>query len=110
METIAQRIDRLCGERGVTGAQLCRDLGFSRSYLTELRKGRVSMPTVQKADSIAIYLGVTLDYLLSGNAPGTDDFTYALHNEAARLTEANQKKLLEMAKFFYEQQQKEKEN
>lgn len=37
-----------------------------------------------------------------------DDFTYALYGEAKELTEENKQKLLEMAKFFKQQQDKEK--
>ena len=37
-----------------------------------------------------------------------DDFTYALHNETKELTEENKQKLLEMARFFKEQQDKKK--
>lgn len=36
-----------------------------------------------------------------------DDFTYAFLNESKELTEENKQKLLEMAKFFRQQQEKE---
>jgi repressor LexA len=39
---------------------------------------------------------------------GFDDFTYAMYNESQELTEENKRKLLEMARFFKEQQDKEK--
>lgn len=39
-----------------------------------------------------------------------DDFTYAFLDESKELTEENKQKLLEMAKFFKQQQEKEKEN
>ena len=37
-----------------------------------------------------------------------DDFTYAMYEEGKQLTEENKQKLLEMAKFFKQQQEKEK--
>ena len=37
-----------------------------------------------------------------------DDFTYAFLDESKELTEENKQKLLEMAKFFKQQQDKEK--
>lgn len=47
-----------------------------------------------------------------GKVEGPDvtfnDFTYALHNETKELTEENKQKLLEMARFFKEQQDKKK--
>ena len=36
----ALRIDALLKERGITGAKMSTDLGMSRSFMTELRKGR----------------------------------------------------------------------
>lgn len=41
----------------------------------------------------------------TGDELGFDDFTYALHNETKKLTEENRQKLLEMAKFFQQQQE-----
>ena len=35
-----------------------------------------------------------------------DDFTYALHNETKELTEENRQKLLELARFFRQEQEK----
>ena len=42
MGTIYDRIEELCNKRGITGGKMCNDLGFSRSTMTELRKGRVT--------------------------------------------------------------------
>jgi transcriptional regulator with XRE-family HTH domain len=39
---------------------------------------------------------------------GFNDFTYAMYNGSQELTEENKQKLLEMARFFKEQQDKEK--
>ena len=38
---------------------------------------------------------------------GFDDFTYAMYDEGKKLSEENKAKLLEMAKFFVQQQEKE---
>lgn len=77
-------------------------------------------PSFDVLCKIADYFGVSVDYLLgneqkekpSGKAEGQeitfDDFTYALHNETKELTEENKEKLLEMARFFKEQQNKKK--
>lgn len=60
---------------------------------------------------IADYFGVTVGELLSDDvvspAITMDDFTYAMYQEGQGLTEENKKKLLEMAKFFKQQQEKE---
>lgn len=51
-------------------------------------------------------LGKTVENFI--NEIGFDDFTYAMYNEGKELTEENKRKLLEMAQFFKEQQDKEK--
>lgn len=77
------------------------------------------MPSDVTLAKLAQYLGVTTDYLLTGEqkekAPTPegervtfDDFTYAMHEEGKVLTDENKKKLLEMAQFFRQQQEKEK--
>lgn len=117
MSTIYEIIDQLCAEKGISGSKMCDDLGMSRSTLTELRKGRAKTLKLEKASKIADYFGVSVDYLL-GNDPKAktpaeadvtfDDFTYAMHHESKELTEENKQKLLEMARFFKMQQDKEK--
>lgn len=118
MSTVYEIIDALCAERGVSGSKMCDDLGMSRSTLTELRKGRAKTLNLEKASKIADYFGVTVDYLLgkTDRKPETpaeadvtfDDFTYAMYHEGKELTEENKQKLLEMARFFKTQQEKEK--
>lgn len=76
MGTIYDRIEELCNKRGITGGKMCNDLGFSRSTMTELRKGRVTTLKLEKAGKIADYFGVTVDYLLTGEqkeTPVTDN-------------------------------------
>lgn len=69
---------------------------------------------------MSIYFGVSIDEILSGdkeNAPTLederpitfDDFAYAMYEEGKELTEENKKKLLEMAQFFRQQQEKGKQ-
>ena len=65
---IAERIDELLRERGISGSRMSADLGMSRSFMTELRKGRAKSVTAETAARIAEYLGVSVDYLL-----GKDD-------------------------------------
>ena len=40
MEGICERIEALLKERGISGSRMSADLGMSRSFMTELRKGR----------------------------------------------------------------------
>ncbi len=80
MEGICERIEALLKERGISGSKMSVDLGMSRSFMTELRKGRARGVNAETAARIAEYLGVTTDYLLgkTGEAEpvnGVDELT-----------------------------------
>lgn len=64
MEGICERIEALLKERGISGSRMSADLGMSRSFMTELRKGRAKGVSAENAARIAEYLGVSTDYLL----------------------------------------------
>ena len=64
MEGICERIEALLRERGISGSRMSADLGLSRSFMTELRKGRAKGVSAEYAARIAEYLGVSTDYLL----------------------------------------------
>lgn len=70
MAEMYEVIDRLLDERGVNGAQMSSDLGMSRSFMTELRKGRAKSIKVETAQKIAEYFRVTIDYLLGNDEDG----------------------------------------
>ncbi len=106
------RIAALMAQRGERAADLARATGISTGLLSQW-KARMQKPSAEKLALVAEHYGVTMDELLgSGPLPeaelGFDDFTYALHNETQELTEENKQKLLEMARFFKQQQQKNK--
>ena len=61
-----ERIDKLLAKKGITGAKMSSDLGMSRSFMTELRKGRAKSVKIETAQKIANYLGVSVEYLLTG--------------------------------------------
>ena len=77
MADLYKIIDELLKERGISGAKMSSDLGMSRSFMTELRKGRAKSIKTETARKIADYFGVSTDYLL-GNV--SDPF-FRLDNE-----------------------------
>lgn len=117
MDSLYNRIKSLCDEAGIAPGKMCNDLGISRNTMTALRNGRATTMKLEKASKIADYFGVTVDYLLTGEQEeklttksgelGMNDFEYALRNEISKLTDENKQKLLEMAQFFQQQQNKE---
>lgn len=64
MADVCEIIDRLLKEKGISGAKMSRDLGMSRSFMTELRKGRAKSITAETAGKIADYFEVPVAYLL----------------------------------------------
>lgn len=66
MTDMCKRIDALLNEKGISGAKMSIDLGMSRSFMTELRKGRAKSVRIETAQKIADYLNVPVDYLLTG--------------------------------------------
>ena len=58
-------IEKLCAQRGISGYRMCSDLGMSKSFMTELRKGRTRSATGDTVKKIAEYFRVSTDYLLS---------------------------------------------
>ena len=64
MVTLYERLSCLCEEKGVKGARMCTDLGFSKSLMTDLKMGRKKGVNAETAQKIASYFGVSVGYLL----------------------------------------------
>ena len=111
------RLKEIRNEYQYSQLKLSEQLGVSRSAVAMWESGS-SQPDNDMLLRIADIFGVSPDYLLgkkdikkaptqSADAITFDDFTYAMHNEAKDLTPENNQKLLDLAQFFKEQQQKE---
>lgn len=59
-------IDNLCKQKGITVTQMCRELGISRSIMSELSSGRTMRLSAKNSALVAKYLGVSVEYLLTG--------------------------------------------
>ena len=64
MANLYERLDSLCKERGIKGARMCRELGISKSLMTDLKSGRKKGINADTAQKIASYFGVSVGYLL----------------------------------------------
>ena len=101
----------LCEQRGVSLSRAAAEIGLSNATVTKWKKTGAA-PGGDTLTKVAAYFGVSVDKLLGVETPpaaslGLDDFTYALYSEPQTLTEENKQKLLEMARFFRQQQEKE---
>ena len=113
------RFSELCKRKGVKPSKAAEECKINKSNVSNW-KNHGYVPRGEALNRISAYFGVSTDYLLgneqkekpSGEAEGQkvtfDDFTYAMHDESQELTEENKQKLLEMARFFKEQQDKKK--
>ena len=52
----------LCEKKGISGGKMCSDIGLSRSFMTELKKGRAKTITYSTAHKLAEYFNVSIDY------------------------------------------------
>lgn len=97
----------LCKERGKSATGVAIELNIARSTVANWKKTGTT-PQAEILQKIADYFGVSVDYLLEKDkSPAEaedkitfDDFTYAMYNHSADLTDEEKKMLLEMAEFM----------
>lgn len=81
---LIQRIKELCRERGISVSKLERDCGFSNSYITNLRAGKMPADRLQK---VADYFGVSTKFLLTGKedeeyySPEAKEIAQRIHDD-----------------------------
>lgn len=113
------RFASLCSQRGISPSRAAVEAGISKSLVTKWKTNKVKYPSADIAQKLATYFGLSVAELLDeesekaptpeGERPITfDDFTYAMYEESRELTEENKARLLDMAKFFRQQQDKNK--
>lgn len=113
MSEVCKNIDKLLKERGISGVKMSDDLGMSRSFMTELRKGRAKSIKIETAQKIANYFGVTTDYLFgkeTEKAPtqegerqvSDDDIMFALWGGSDDMTEEDLADVKRYAAFIQE--------
>ena len=64
MDTLYERIQKLCKSKGVSGSRMCLDLGLSKSTMSDLKSGRTKGMSTTTASKIAAYFDVPVGYLL----------------------------------------------
>ena len=64
MDTLYERIERLCKDRGHTIGSMCKEVGISQSVMTELHKGRSKSLSTKTAQKLSSFLNVSTDTIL----------------------------------------------
>jgi len=116
MADITKKIDELLAKKGISGAKLSTDLGMSRSFMTELRKGRAKSIKLETAQKIAAYLGVSVEYLMEdedaapvASRPVSDaELKFALFGDCAEITDADLADVRRYAAFVRERKKEQK--
>lgn len=61
------RLKKILDERGLTAYKVSKDTGIAQTSFSDWKKGK-SKPSAEKIKILSDYLGVSLEYLLGGNA------------------------------------------
>ena len=64
MGTLYENIISLCDKKGIKPGKMCNETQISRGLITDLKMGRKSSITVDTAQKIADYFGVSVDRVL----------------------------------------------
>lgn len=108
MADMYKKIDELLKQRGISGAKLSHDLGMSRSFMTELRKGRAKGITLDTAKKIADYFGISVAELAEDGPaapngasapPAVEDIKFALFGGSEDITDEMYEEVCMFAKF-----------
>ena len=112
MSTISDRIKEICAQKGTSMYKLEKQLNLGNGTIGKWGKnGR--QPTYDKAVAVANALGVSADYLLTGEqkenpAPKRDGLN-EIDAIFDHLTPSRQAKLLELARLYLDDQRKNEE-
>ena len=106
------RFQALCAEKGVSVYRACMDIGLNRSAVAKWKAG--GKPNGTTAAKLAAYLGVTTDYLLTGQEqPRTevtdDDIKFALFGGDGEITDAMYEEVKQFAAFVRQREAEKKE-
>lgn len=115
MADMYKKIDELLMQKGISGAKMSADLGMSRSFMTELRKGRAKSVKIETAQKIADYFGITLGELFgeetapTGRAISDADIKFALFGGDGEITDEMYQEVRRFAEFVRHRERNKKD-
>ena len=99
-----ERVKSICKERKIPISKLEVDCGFSNAYISQLRKG--TFPN-DRLEIISKYLGVSVDYLMTGKEPTENKYSAEMAMLVGKIR--NDKELSEaLLKYFEMPEDKKK--
>lgn len=103
MDSLFDRIQSLCEEKGIRPGRLCNELGISRSVMTDLKMGRKKTVNAETAQKIAGFFGVSVGYLL-GQETGDllEQVDVAFYGEYKELDEKDKETVRDMVRLMRE--------
>lgn len=103
--------EQLLQERGITAYKVSKETGVTQSTLSDWKRGR-STPKTDNMKKIADYLGVTVDYLMTGeesrdySAELASVDTLAAHFEGEELSEEEMEEIMNYVQFVKSRRKK----
>lgn len=95
MTDFVRRIDEILLDKNLKRAALCSDLGLSQTAITDWAR-RGTVPAGDICLKIADYLGVSVEWLISGKEAGLSKSERQLLSMFASLSPTHQEELLEI--------------
>lgn len=108
MESLYQRIQKLCEEKGIRPGYLCDTLGLSRGLMTDLKMGRKKTVNAQTAQKIASFFGVSVAYLLGQEDDMLRQVDVAFYGEYMELSEDQKETVRDMVRIMRERRAQNK--
>lgn len=71
-EYFVKKVECLCLVKGIKPSNACRESGLGTSFLPDIKRGRI--PSIDKFEKLAAYLGTTVSDLIGEVAPDVPTF------------------------------------
>ena len=104
MESLFDRIESLCQQKGIRPGRLCDELGLSRSLMTDLKMGRKKSVSAETAQKLAGFFGVSVGYLL-GEGDELEDVDVAFYGDFKELNEEEKEAVRDMVRIMRQRRQ-----
>ena len=111
MNDIYLRIEALCRSHLMNITEMCKKCDIPRASLTDFKMGRIKTLSASTLQKIAEYFSVSVEYLLSGEAPRTDEtnLKIALFGGEDGVTDAMLQEVLRYATYIKERENGDKQ-